>query len=202
MTPWRCCVQLHLASHLCLGNSGVINWEGSLICHILNAEVSRLSCVHFVRAQSLFDNQISGAACCSKYRAVSLRMEVSCRQTETSVGKETGGCAQLSPRQPAYALKKPCDARSHAHAKPRACTFSSHASERISTALWCPLLLPSVSFFPVFLCVSWELIYVWFRTQHVRLDLPSFCSLSPSSLLSSPHAFFIIREGDEHFERH
>lgn len=150
MTPWRCCVQLHLTSHLCLGNRGVINWEGSLICHILNAEVSRLSYVHFVRAQSLFDNLISGAACCGKHRAVGLRMEVSCRQTETSVGKETGGCARLaiiSSRQPAYALKKPCDARSHAHAKPRGCTFSSHASERISSTLWCPLLLPSVSFF-------------------------------------------------------
>lgn len=188
MTPWRCCVQLHLTSHLCWGNSGVINWEGSLICHILNTEVCRLSCVHFVRAQSLFDNLISGAACCGKYRAVSLRMEVSCRQTETSVGKETGGCARLtiiSSCQPAYALKKPCDA--HLHAKPRARTFSSHASEWISTTFWCPLLLPSVSFFPVFLCVSCELIYVGFRTQHVRLDLPSFCSLFPilSSLFTS-----------------
>lgn len=98
-----------------------------------------------------------------------------------------------------YALSKSIDTHTHSHALAkkkkktrRTHLFSSCISENVNHALM-PLLLPSVSFFfSVFRSVSWALIYVWLRSQHVRLDLASFF-YSFSILPSPPHAFF--REG-------
>lgn len=100
-------------------------------------------------AESLFDNQISSVTCCGRHRVLhqpSLRMKLSCRQTETCVEKEAGVCTSnyLPVSNPLtcwllnYLLNKPHDAHLHAHAKTRT---------HILTMLWYPLLLPSVSFF-------------------------------------------------------
>lgn len=56
---------------------------------------------------------------------------------------------------------------------------------RMLTMLWCPSSPPLPSLFSVVLPVSWELIYVWFQSQHARLDLASFSfPLHPSVLAS------------------
>lgn len=105
-----------------------------------------------------------------------------------------------------YALSKSIDTHTHSHALAkkkkktrRTHLFSSCISENVNHALM-PLLLPSVSFFfSVFRSVSWALIYVWLRSQHVRLDLASFF-YSFSILPSPPHAFFREGKGTFFFE--
>lgn len=169
-------MQLQLASYRCLGNNCVINWERSLICHIVNAAS--------LRAESLFGNQISRDTCCCKYGALHQPARgwnwAADKQKQVLgkrlVGVRSGNYLPVSTPLMCwlsnYALNKPHDTHSHACAKSVTHTFSAPASQRMSAMLWCPSSSPlSLSFC---LSVSWELIYVCFRSQHVRLDLPSF----------------------------